>query len=329
MNILIFSTVFYPSIGGIENHTLLLIENFIQNGHQVKVITYQKQKEKIKEFEVYYRPNPILSLKLFFWSTVLYMPNISLKGIWLMLFNPYKTWVISHNDFSSLNKSGMISLLKNWANRLASKNIAVSPSVGKYIPHHLEIIPNGYDEHVFKLYPEEQREIDFVFLGRLVSQKGADLLIRACAELDKDFSLVLLGDGPEKSTLMELTKQLNLDSEITFKGFVRGETLVKFLNKCKYMVIPSLDDEGFGLVALEGLACGCKIIAADAGGLKDAVGVYGNLFPKNDIDALVHLMRKALRNELQSKADDSDALNQYLAKHSGSKVAASYLNYFN
>lgn len=328
MNILIFSTVFYPSVGGIENQTLLLIRNFIEKGHKVKVVTYQKQSEPFNYCEVFYCPNIFKLIKLFRWCTTFFMPNISLKGIWLMIFSPRKTWVISHNDFSSFNENGTINKIKNLANTFASTNIAVSESVSNHLIKNAVVIRNCYDESNFKVIPHILRRIDFVFLGRLVSQKGVDLLIRACSHLEIPFSLSIIGDGPEKANLKQLTKNLNLTDYIIFEGTLQGEQLAIQLNKCQVMVIPSMQNEGFGIVALEGLACGCKIIAADAGGLREAVGGHGEIFEMANEIQLYLLLQKFLKNRTSYTLQQDD-LSAYLENHSSSSVADKYLQHFN
>ena len=101
MKILIYSSVFYPAIGGIENHTLFLAQEFVRAGHSVKVVTEQSQKDSapLENIEIVHFSDMSGQIRLFLWSDVLYMPNITLKGVWLMGLNPLKRWIISHNDF--------------------------------------------------------------------------------------------------------------------------------------------------------------------------------------------------------------------------------------
>lgn len=324
---MVFSTVFYPAVGGIENQTLILLREFVNRGHSVKVITTQIQHAPLNGITVYNRPGILKSIRLFLWCSTYYMPNISLKGVWLLLINPRRTWVISHNDFSSCNKKGIIPILKNLANKFASTNIAVSRSIANCLETKAAVVHNCYDDKIFRLLPEEARVFDFVFLGRLVSQKGCDLLIRACSDLKQPFSLNIIGEGSEKTALMELVSSLGLENSVTFSGLLRGETLTRTLNQCRVMVIPSLQGEGFGMVALEGLACGCRIIAADAAGLAEAVGEHGEKFDMGDQIGLTKLLRKAVEDKDFARPDQK-RLEQYLKSHSSYAVADNYLKYF-
>src|SRR5690606_36216333 len=123
---------------------------------------------------------------------------------------------------------------------------------------------------LFKIYPDEPRTFDFVFVGRLVSQKGCEMLIDACAQLTVPFTLNIIGNGVEAEKLMEKVLTLGLEKQIRFLGRMDGEPLAKMLNRHKVMIVPSMDVEGFGIVVLEGLACGCKLIVSNAGGLTEA-----------------------------------------------------------
>ncbi|HEX8462853.1 MAG TPA: hypothetical protein VF623_15575, partial [Segetibacter sp.] len=82
MNILIFTTAFFPLVGGLEKQTLNLLDEFLKKGHLVQVIAFQKLPEGQKKVEtvekqvtVYYNPNLIKVFSLFNWCDVFYMPN--------------------------------------------------------------------------------------------------------------------------------------------------------------------------------------------------------------------------------------------------------------
>jgi glycosyltransferase involved in cell wall biosynthesis len=92
------------------------------------------------------------------------------------------------------------------------------------------------------------------------------------------------------------------------------------------MIVPSLDVEGFGIVALEGLACGCQMIVSDAGGLPEAVEGFGKVFPMKDVEALTTL----LKNTIQAHTGNPETppLQHYLADPSKSAVANDYSSVF-
>ncbi len=327
MQILIFTTVFFPLRGGIENLTLNLCRQFIDQGHEVKVIAYQKQTETLPDIEVYYAPSFAKMLELFLWCKIYYMPNISLKGVWPLLIGPRKRWVISQNDFSLTNKRNLLSVIKLFLIKFSSENISVSKSVATSLGTPSAIIYNCYDDLLFKAKPETARPLDFVFVGRLVSQKGCDTLIRACYDLNLPFSLTIVGDGPELPRLKTIAETLELTEHITFKGTLKSTEIAEILNRHKVLVIPSSGKEGFGIVALEGLACGCRVIAADAGGLAEAVGSFGKLFPPGDVHALHGLLKEALQN-INQPGYTPEELAVYLKNYHIQVVAQKYLSVF-
>ncbi len=327
MQILIFSTVFYPLRGGIENLTLNLCTEFIEKGHQVKVITYQKQVEPLKDIEVYYAPGFKKMLKLFLWCQVYYMPNISLKGVWPLLLDPSKRWIISQNDFSLTNKTNPLSLLKLFLIKFSYKNISVSKSIATSIRTKSEIIYNCYDDAIFTTRNTGDRKLDFVFIGRLVSQKGCDTLIKACANLQQPFTLTIVGDGPELASLQNLANELQLEDYINFTGTKNSFEIAEILNRHQVLVIPSNGKEGFGIVALEGLACGCRIIATNSGGLAETVGSFGKLFEPGNVQQLNLLLKEEL-NYIDQPVYRPEELAAYLSNYKKAVVAQKYLSIF-
>jgi glycogen(starch) synthase len=91
------------------------------------------------------------------------------------------------------------------------------------------------------------------------------------------------------------------------------------------MIIPSIEEEGFGMVALEGMACGCKIIAANAGGLADAVKGFGRKFEMGNVDELTTLLNEALDDTSTVMTREVIA---YLELHHRHNVANNYLQAF-
>jgi glycogen(starch) synthase len=330
MKILVYSSVFYPAIGGIENHSLFLVREFVKAGHEVRVITEQEQDpaKPLEHIEVLQTPGFFKQLEMFYWSDVLYMPNITLKGAWLLPFHPFKKWVISHNDFHLQYSNDLKTKFKWFLIRLANRNISVSKSVARFLKVPSDVIYNCYDNDLFRIYEDEKRQYDFVFVGRLVSQKGCELLIDACRKLDRPFTLNIVGDGFETRKLHAKVDDLKLGNHIKFLGFKQGEELARILNRHRTMIVPSLDVEGFGIVALEGLACGCHMIVSDAGGLAEAVDGFGNIFHMGDIEALTGLLKQALNTPYRD-IRENEALKAYLDDHSKASVANKYLKVFN
>jgi glycosyltransferase involved in cell wall biosynthesis len=139
--------------------------------------------------------------------------------------------------------------------------------------------------------------------------------------------LTLIGSGPERENLERLVREKHLEAQVTFPGSRSGEELVRLLNEHRIMVIPSRWNEPFGVVALEGIACGCVVVGSSGGGLPEAIGPCGVTFPNGDAQAL----GSALSN-LLSGPDTLDIYRQeaaqHLARHEAARVSEDYLRNF-
>jgi glycogen synthase len=168
------------------------------------------------------------------------------------------------------------------------------------------------------------------FVGRFVSDKGAALLIEALARLKPSGMtprLLMIGDGPERRNLEEQARRLDLAGQIEFAGSRRDEALVEALNSASILVVPSLFKEPFGIVALEGIACGCAVIASGGGGLPEAVGSCGLTFTNGDVPALTGCIAELLENPERRRNLLAGAA-QHLAGFTAEAVAERYLELF-
>jgi len=189
----------------------------------------------------------------------------------------------------------------------------------------IEVVPNPYRDDLFRRVPGVDRDRDLVFVGRLVSEKGCDCLISAVARLStgpETTSLTIVGDGPERAALEARVRDLGLEEEIQFRGRLDGEELVRLLNRHRVLVVPSLVEEGFGVVALEGIAAGCVVVGAAAGGLPEAIGPCGTTFPVGDEMALAEELRALLADEdLEAFRERAE---EHLKPRSTARVANRY-----
>ncbi|WP_369765677.1 glycosyltransferase family 4 protein [Flavobacterium sp. WC2429] len=307
MKILFLSHKFYPEIGGIEVNSEILANQFVALGAEVHLLTWSEYVgEKIFPFKVIRNPDLSTLLKEHRWADVVFENNPSLKLSWPLLFfrKPHvvaiRTW-ISRMD-GNLAFPDKIKLL--WLKK-ASAVIAVSEEVRILSFAKAIVIGNPYRSSLFKITNTNQRTKDFVFLGRLVSDKGADLAVALLKKLHetagdfkryKELSLTIIGDGPEKERLIQLVKANNLSNYVHFTGMLQGDTLTSCLNEHKYLLAPSRWKEPFGNIALEGMACGCLPFVSDGGGLIDAVGNAGVVFERNNIDSFYEQVRELLES---------------------------------
>ncbi len=129
------------------------------------------------------------------------------------------------------------------------------------------------------------------FAGRLVKQKGADVLLRAFASVRTrvpDARLVVAGEGPERASLERLAAELDLGASLSLPGHLDPSDLETALAGAWVQAVPSRWAESFGLVAAEAMMRGTAVVASRAGGLPEFVrdGENGRLVPPGDANAL-------------------------------------------
>jgi len=115
----------------------------------------------------------------------------------------------------------------------------------------IHIIPNCIQDE--QQIITESKKNQFVYLGRLVFYKNIEIILKAFKMVTKKFpdvTLMIVGDGPHKSSLQELINKLDINNNITFTGYVTSEQKRKILSESNALLFPSLI-EGFGLVMLE------------------------------------------------------------------------------
>jgi len=147
-----------------------------------------------------------------------------------------------------------------------------------------------------------------VAIGRLVTQKGFDILLKAFSKVSvgMDARLVVLGDGPERESLLELAMDLDITDKVSFAGFRKNP--YGFLSRADVFVLSSTY-EGLPMVILEAMACGAPVVATACRSgpceiLKD--GRYGMLVPPGDEVALSDgILRLLNYSELREKLSRS------------------------
>ena len=115
-------------------------------------------------------------------------------------------------------------------------------------------------------------KLELIFVGGLIPCKACDLALRAVAPLLRNdlARFTVLGDGPERGNLEQLTKSLGIEKAVSFAGWVSHDEVLKRLRSADVMVFPSVRDFGAGVV-FEALATGAVPVVADFGGPGDIV----------------------------------------------------------
>jgi glycosyltransferase involved in cell wall biosynthesis len=196
-------------------------------------------------------------------------------------------------------------------------------------PSRVHVVPNGIDTRVFSPRPREEMRGTlgvgdlplFVCAGRLEQGKGTHHAVRALALLASSGypgRLVIFGDGPERTKLEHLAKDLGLAQSVVFKGPQPHDVLAEHLAAADAFVFPTELDEAAPLAPVQALACGTPVIASGVGSVQELIdrsGENGLLVRPGEPEALAAAMRCVLT--------DAD-LRQRLCLGGQARVRAEY-----
>jgi len=138
--------------------------------------------------------------------------------------------------------------------------------------------------------PPSADPMNIIFVGRLQARKRVDHLLRACARMDSNPHLVIIGDGSERAALESLAKETCPGAE--FIGARHGAELKPYFTEADLFVLPGTG----GLAVQEAMSYGLPVIVAQGDGTQDDLVRKGNgwQIPPDDFDALVSTMKEAL-----------------------------------
>lgn len=154
------------------------------------------------------------------------------------------------------NNDNFIAVSENTKNKI----IRIKPNAN------VEIVPNGVNLELIQQIKPSKDKSDLIFVGRLIKDKNVDLLIKSIKLVKKEIpniKCVIIGDGPEKDMLKNLTKELKIEDNIKFFGILDEYVeLISYLKSSKVFVLPSTR-EGFGIVVLEANSCGLPVVTVN------------------------------------------------------------------
>lgn len=205
-------------------------------------------------------------------------------------------------------------IVESFHNKKILRKLAKKPKI--------YVIPDGINlEGILRTNPDILNEnLDVFFIGRLSKEKGVDILIKAVSLIIKSNSnsqltVYIAGKGPEEKELKRLVKELNLEKNIKFLGFISDEDKFKYIKSSKVVVVPSRWDFS-PIVIYEAMACGKPVIASDVTNSEILIdGKTGLLFKSEDVEDLANKiitlladpkLRKKMGKRALEKAKECD-----------------------
>ncbi len=295
---------FYPATGGVEKYALDLSQELARQGNKVEVICADEPKSDIKEYKGIKIKRLRSFLKIANTNITLSLPFRLLKEkydlVHTYLPTPWsadwsavigklrrKKVVVSYcNDIIGQGIGNTISKIYNATFlritlSLADRIIIIGPDYLKTSPHlkryasKVVYIPVGIDTNRFKKIniPKQKNSLFFLsILDEYHKYKGLDYLLDAIKIVKNkipDIKLNIGGRGKLLDYYKNKVKQLSIEKNVEFLGFIPDNKLVEYYNKSEIFILPSIDkeQEGFGIVLVEALACGTPVITTKIAGM--------------------------------------------------------------
>lgn len=337
MRILQTPVRFFPAIGGVESVVLGLSRALAALGHDVTVVcsdepsreprsldgvSIRRLKTAAKLANTNITPGlPLELLRLDFDVVHTHLPTpwSADWSAWLGRLRGRGVIVSYYNDIVGQGAAGVVAGLYNATllrilYRAAHRFITLTPehmsSPGsrlKPVWHKTSLLQTGVDTAGFQPQPDLRTPGQIGFLAVLDTfhrYKGLDVLLRALrrlADRGVDARLSIGGDGALRGEYERLAASLQLGDRAHFLGRLPDEGLAPFFNACSTFVLPSISgaQEGYGLVALEAMACGVPIVTTTAAGIAPIVrdAQAGLVVPPGDdaalADAIEHVLGDA------------------------------------
>jgi len=327
---------FYPFIGGVENYVYNLSKELIKRGHKVTVICANEQ--NTKKIEIINGINvkrlsyigkiantnitlrlPFELLKEDFDIIHTHLPT-PWSADWSAIFGKLKNKPIVLTYYNDIVARGFTRYISKFYNltslkmllRLSNKIIIIQPSYLNRSPYlkkyknKIEAIPVGVNTEIFKPLDIEEDETTMFFLSvldKFHEYKGLEYLLKALKIVKseiKNVKLIVGGEGDLKPFYQEIVNSLGLKDNVMFVGFIPDNKLVEYYNRCSVFILPSYssDQEGFGIVLLEALACGKPVITTEIVGVSNDVKKFnaGKIVKARDVKSLANAMLELLQD---------------------------------
>jgi len=318
----------YP--GGVCNHISCLEQQFIQMGHEVKIVAPASKavstfgdrfiavgkprpipvsgsiaritlspwlSSRIKaildreHFDICHLHEPLMPMLC---TTVLRLSNVPNVGTFHA--SGGKPW---YSFGTPIGKS----ILKKWVRKLDGKIAVSEPAmeyVSKYFPGDYTIIPNGVDSKHFSpdVPPIEEfsdGKLNILFVGRLEKRKGLDYLLEAYKQIKPEFPnsrLIVVGPGKRLGKKYERRVMRDRLKDVVVIGYAAYRDLPRYYQTADIVCCPATGRESFGIVLLEAMAVGKPVVASNIQGYNSVVthDAEGLLVPPKNAEKLAQAL---------------------------------------
>jgi glycosyltransferase involved in cell wall biosynthesis len=170
------------------------------------------------------------------------------------------------------------------------------------------------------------------FLGRLVPERGLDLLFRACVGLTGKWTLTVIGTGPSQEELEALSERLGLSARVSWLGALPRETVDQIWPRLDCLVYPARTTERWvastARAALHAMANGVPVLATDTGALPEIVGDTGRIVPEEDVPALAAALESLFADRAECERLGGAARRRIMDEFSDGAIAGKTLTFW-
>lgn len=212
--------------------------------------------------------------------------------------------VISLHSFYSFQKKGLYKEFVSFILRKSDYVLSLSRKSNEEVKvlgvrgNKAGVFTYWVDLEKFKKIPNAKQKLNWenmfvvLFVGRLIREKGIDIVLQSARLWDKNIRLVIIGAGPMEKVILEYANQIR---QVQFLGKIDQQDLPLYYSAADLVIVPSTSEEGFGRVIIESLACQTPVIASKRGAISEAmnetVGKFIDTTPK-DIQKAVEYFYK-------------------------------------
>lgn len=351
---------FYPFIGGVENYVYYMSRELVNLGHDINVICANEPESPKNEIVQGIKVKRLSYLgKIANTNITPGLPSALLRedfdilhthiptpwsADWSFLASKIKNKPLVLSYYNDIIGEGIANYIAKFYNstflklllKSADKIIIIQEDYVKFSPYlkdykdKIEVVPCGVDTHKFRPMDAAFNKNQIFFLSLLDEfhkYKGLDYLLKALKEVKSevnDVKLIIGGKGKLLDYYSQMADELGLKDNIEFHGFIPDDKIVQYYNTSKAFVLPSISSkqEGFGIVALEALACRTPVISTEIVGVAADVkkSKSGIIVEPRDVNKLA----EAIINILKDKnSEDMGLRGRKLVeeKYTWSKVA--------
>lgn len=330
MRVLLCSELFLPHIGGAEVLTANFITAMQKRGHEFLILTSHSARD-LPDFETYHgipvhRFNfhrslaeqdlqqinqirkKISEIRSSFKPDLVHLNNIAPDTFFHLQTSfayPAPTYIVLHGlpELKDLKSGTLFNKTLNSADWIVAVSNQMLEKVRDLLPDITQkssAIPNSLEMPPIKPKPLETNPPQILAIGRLFNLKGFDLALKAFSKIHQlipNTNMVIAGDGPVRTELELLTKELQLENRVTYLGWVKPEKALDLFNNSTVIVMPSRS-ESFGLVSLQAAQMARPIVASKVGELPEIIddGRTGFLVESEDVQGFAEKLLFLLQN---------------------------------